>query len=84
MFLNINLPGRKDMTDKQIYPMISEKSWRQIRNQFKKTIPSVVNMSYRVFYQPLYPFLYLFMHFVPAYALKLQSTKCLPVSEILP
>lgn len=34
------------MADKQIYPMISEKSWWQIRNQFKKTIPSVVNVSY--------------------------------------
>ena len=30
------------MADKQIYPMISEKSWWQLRNQFKKTIPSVV------------------------------------------
>ena len=27
------------MADKQIYPMISEKSWWQLRNQFKKTIP---------------------------------------------
>lgn len=26
--------------------MISEKSWWQLRNQFKKTIPSVVNVSY--------------------------------------
>lgn len=34
------------MADKQIYPMISEKSWWQLRNQFKKTIPSVVNVSY--------------------------------------
>lgn len=34
------------MADKQIYPMISEKSWWQIRNQFKKTIPSIVNVSY--------------------------------------
>lgn len=34
------------MAEKQIYPMISEKSWWQIRNQFKKTIPSVVNVSY--------------------------------------
>ncbi len=34
------------MADKQVYPMISEKSWWQIRNQFKKTIPSVVNVSY--------------------------------------
>ena len=34
------------MADKQIYPMISEKSWWQLRSQFKKTIPSVVNVSY--------------------------------------
>lgn len=34
------------MADKQIYPMIFEKSWWQLRNQFKKTIPSVVNVSY--------------------------------------
>ena len=34
------------MADKQIYPMISEKSWWQLRNQFKKTIPSTVNVSY--------------------------------------
>lgn len=34
------------MADKQIYPMISGKSWWQLRNQFKKTIPSVVNVSY--------------------------------------
>ena len=34
------------MADKQIYPMISEKSWWQLRNQFKKTIPSSVNVSY--------------------------------------
>ena len=34
------------MADKQIYPMISEKSWWQLRNQFKKTIPSAVNVSY--------------------------------------
>lgn len=36
----------KNVADKQIYPMISEKSWWQLRNQFKKTIPSVVNVSY--------------------------------------
>lgn len=34
------------MAEKQVYPMISEKSWWQIRNQFKKTIPSTVNVSY--------------------------------------
>lgn len=34
------------MAEKQIYPMISEKSWWQLRNQFKKTIPAVVNVSY--------------------------------------
>ncbi len=34
------------MAEKQIYPMISEKSWWQLRNQFKKTIPSAVNVSY--------------------------------------
>ena len=34
------------MADKQFYPSISEKSWWQLRNQFKKTIPSVVNVSY--------------------------------------
>lgn len=34
------------MAEKQVYPMLSEKSWWQIRNQFKKTIPSVVNVSY--------------------------------------
>lgn len=40
------MSGGENMADKQIYPMISEKSWWQIRNQFKKTIPSVVNVSY--------------------------------------
>jgi len=34
------------MADKRTYPMISEKGWWQLRNQFKKTIPSVVNVSY--------------------------------------
>lgn len=34
------------MADKQIYPMISEKSWWILRNQFKKTIPVNVNVSY--------------------------------------
>lgn len=34
------------MADKQFYPAISEKSWWQLRSQFKKTIPSVVNVSY--------------------------------------
>lgn len=34
------------MAEKQIYPMISEKSWWLLRNQFKKTIPSIVNVSY--------------------------------------
>jgi hypothetical protein len=38
--------GERAMAEKQVYPMISEKSWWQIRNQFKKTIPSVVNVSY--------------------------------------
>lgn len=34
------------MADKQTYPMISEKNWWDLRNQFKKTIPSSVNPSY--------------------------------------
>ena len=34
------------MADKQTYPMISEKNWWDLRNQFKKTIPSNVNPSY--------------------------------------
>ncbi|MBQ8174705.1 MAG: DUF5343 domain-containing protein [Clostridia bacterium] len=34
------------MAEKQFYPAISEKSWWQLRSQFKKTIPSVVNVSY--------------------------------------
>ena len=34
------------MADKQVYPMISEKNWWDLRNQFKKTIPTSVNTSY--------------------------------------
>lgn len=34
------------MADKQAYPMISEKNWWDLRNQFKKTIPGSVNPSY--------------------------------------
>lgn len=34
------------MADKQTYPMISEKNWWDLRNQFKKTIPASVNPSY--------------------------------------
>lgn len=34
------------MADKQAYPMISEKNWWDLRNQFKKTIPTIVNASY--------------------------------------
>lgn len=34
------------MAEKQTYPMISEKNWWNLRNQFKKTIPANVNTSY--------------------------------------
>lgn len=34
------------MIEKQTYPMISEKNWWDLRNQFKKTIPANVNTSY--------------------------------------
>lgn len=34
------------MAEKQFYPMIPEKHWWLIRNQFKKTIPATVNISY--------------------------------------
>lgn len=34
------------MADKVTYPMIPEKSWWVLREQFKKTIPSTVNVSY--------------------------------------
>lgn len=34
------------MPEKQTYPMISEKNWWDLRNQFKKTIPAYVNTSY--------------------------------------
>ena len=34
------------MGDKQSYPMMSEKSWWIIREQFKKTIPATVSASY--------------------------------------
>ena len=34
------------MAEKQTYPMISEKNWWDLRNQFKKTIPANVNPSY--------------------------------------
>ena len=34
------------MAEKQTYPMISEKNWWELRNQFKKTIPTSVNPSY--------------------------------------
>ena len=34
------------MADKQIYPMIPEKSWWAIREQFIKTIPNEVSVSY--------------------------------------
>jgi hypothetical protein len=34
------------MAEKQTYPMISEKNWWDLRNQFKKTIPANVNTSY--------------------------------------
>ncbi len=34
------------MAEKQTYPMISEKNWWDLRNQFKKTIPASVNPSY--------------------------------------
>lgn len=34
------------MAEKQTYPMISEKNWWNLRNQFKKTIPANVNPSY--------------------------------------
>lgn len=34
------------MAEKQIYPMIPEKSWWMIREQFKKTIPSNISVSY--------------------------------------
>jgi len=34
------------MADKQTYPMIPERSWWAIREQFKKTIPNEVSVSY--------------------------------------
>lgn len=34
------------MAEKQTYPMISEKNWWDLRNQFKKTIPASINTSY--------------------------------------
>lgn len=34
------------MADKQYYPMIPELSWWTLREQFKKTVPSVVSVSY--------------------------------------
>ncbi len=34
------------MADKQVFPMIIEKQWWALRDQFKKTIPSTVNTNY--------------------------------------
>ena len=34
------------MTDKKIFPMIPETSWWALRQQFKKTIPATVSVSY--------------------------------------
>ncbi|UOO37941.1 DUF5343 domain-containing protein [Oscillospiraceae bacterium CM] len=34
------------MAEKQYYPMIAETSWWTLREQFKKTVPSVVSISY--------------------------------------
>lgn len=34
------------MSDKQFFPMMSETSWWALRQQFKKTIPTVVSISY--------------------------------------
>jgi hypothetical protein len=45
--------GERAMAEKQVYPMISEKSWWQIRNQFKKTIPSVVKIFVELKFRPV-------------------------------
>lgn len=34
------------MADKQFFPMMPETSWWALRQQFKKTIPSLISVSY--------------------------------------